>query len=403
MKVCKLTDVLHALESGARPKGGVSFESGEIPSIGGEHLDSNGGFKLDNLKRVPEVFFESMRSGRIDSRNILVVKDGATTGKTSFVGRDFPFKKAAVNEHVFCLKVNETKAFPEYVFHFLRSDIGQASIMMDFRGATVGGISRQFSDKTLLPLPPLSEQKRIAEILDRAEALRSKRRAALALLDELTQSIFLDMFGDPSQRIASGRIEFGSVVDEFRYGTSNKSGSNGFPALRIPNVIGASIDLTDLKLVQVDDAEFSRLRLLHGDLLFVRTNGNPDNVGRCAVFEENLIADSGCDPKEFIYASYLIRARLKSSVMPVFIRELMLTFEGRKNARAAAKTSAGQYNINTQGLGSLPIFVPPIDLQRIFVDRVQVVNGLKAVLVKSQSELDQLFASLQHRAFRGEL
>jgi type I restriction enzyme S subunit len=239
--------------------------------------------------------------------------------------------------------------------------------------------------------------------LDGAEALRSKRRAALALLDELTQSIFLDVFGDPSERIVSGGIEFGSVVEEFRYGTSNKSGSNGFLTLRIPNVIGASIELTDLKLVQVDDAEFSRLRLLHGDLLFVRTNGNPDNVGRCAVFEENLIADSGCDPKEFIYASYLIRARLKSSVMPVFIRELMLTFEGRKNLRAAAKTSAGQYNINTQGLGSLPIFVPPIDLQRIFVDRVQVVNGLKAVLEKSQSELDQLFASLQHRAFRGEL
>ena len=323
-------------------------------------------------------------------------------GKIAYAKLSRPYGFGSTEFHV--IRADTKRLLPRYVFHFLRQDYIRVAGERRMTGsAGQRRVPLDYLASLELPLPPLSEQKRIAEILDGAEALRSKRRAALALLDELTQSIFLDMFGDPSQRIASGRIEFGSVVDEFRYGTSNKSGSNGFPALRIPNVIGASIDLTDLKLVQVDDAEFSRLRLLHGDLLFVRTNGNPDNVGRCAVFEENLIADSGCDPKEFIYASYLIRARLKSSVMPVFIRELMLTFEGRKNARAAAKTSAGQYNINTQGLGSLPIFVPPIDLQRIFVDRVQVVNGLKAVLVKSQSELDQLFASLQHRAFRGEL
>jgi type I restriction enzyme S subunit len=323
-------------------------------------------------------------------------------GKIAYAKLSRPYGFGSTEFHV--IRADTKRLLPRYVFHFLRQDYIRIAGERRMTGsAGQRRVPLDYLASLELPLPPLSEQKRIAEILDGAEALRSKRRAALALLDELTQSIFLDMFGDPSERIVSGGIEFGSVVEEFRYGTSNKSGSNGFLTLRIPNVIGASIELTDLKLVQVDDAEFSRLRLLHGDLLFVRTNGNPDNVGRCAVFEENLIADSGCDPKEFIYASYLIRARLKSSVMPVFIRELMLTFEGRKNLRAAAKTSAGQYNINTQGLGSLPIFVPPIDLQRIFVDRVQVVNGLKAVLEKSQSELDQLFASLQHRAFRGEL
>jgi type I restriction enzyme S subunit len=323
-------------------------------------------------------------------------------GKIAYAKLSRPYGFGSTEFHV--IRADTKRLLPRYVFHFLRQDYIRIAGERRMTGsAGQRRVPLDYLASLELPLPPLSEQKRIAEILDGAEALRSKRRAALALLDELTQSIFLDVFGDPSERIVSGGIEFGSVVEEFRYGTSNKSGSNGFLTLRIPNVIGASIELTDLKLVQVDDAEFSRLRLLHGDLLFVRTNGNPDNVGRCAVFEENLIADSGCDPKEFIYASYLIRARLKSSVMPVFIRELMLTFEGRKNLRAAAKTSAGQYNINTQGLGSLPIFVPPIDLQRIFVDRVQVVNGLKAVLEKSQSELDQLFASLQHRAFRGEL
>src|SRR5690606_18201466 len=121
-----------------------------------------------------------------------------TTGKTSFVGEEFPFHEAAVNEHVFCLRVDQSKASPEYVFHFLRSPQGQRSIALDFRGATVGGISRDFAKKVRLPLPPLPEQRRIAEILDKADALRAKRRAALKQLDTLTQSIFLDMFGDPA-------------------------------------------------------------------------------------------------------------------------------------------------------------------------------------------------------------
>ncbi len=305
-----------------------------------------------------------------------------------------------VNQDLKALRCGE-RILPEFLARYLQANA--QNILTNVRGTTADNIPTESLRQLRLSLPPLSEQKRIAEILDQAESLRAKRRAALALLDELTQSIFFDMFGDPRKRIASEGIDFGTVVDEFRYGTSNKSGANGFPALRIPNVIGASIDCSELKLVQVDDAEFSRLRLLHGDVLFVRTNGNPDNVGRCAVFEQNLLVDSGYDPEEFIYASYLIRARLKSSVLPIFIRELMLTSEGRKNTRATAKTSAGQYNINTHGLGSLPIFVPPIYLQQKFVDRVQVVYGLKAVLGKFESEQNQLFASLQHRAFRGEL
>ena len=92
--------ILLSLESGARPKGGVTADSGEIPSIGGEHVDDAGGFYFTKIKRIPRSFFEGMRVGRIASLDILVVKDGATTGKTSLVREDFPYKEAAVNEHV---------------------------------------------------------------------------------------------------------------------------------------------------------------------------------------------------------------------------------------------------------------------------------------------------------------
>ncbi len=84
-----------------------------IPSLGAEHLDSNGGFNLNSVKYVTTEYFAKLNSGKIASENILIVKDGATTGKVSFVNENFPFGKSAVNEHVFVLKINKSKASPK--------------------------------------------------------------------------------------------------------------------------------------------------------------------------------------------------------------------------------------------------------------------------------------------------
>jgi type I restriction enzyme, S subunit len=257
-------------------------------------------------------------------------------------------------------------------------------------------------DELRLLLPPLPEQRRIAAILDQAETLRSQRRVVLAQLDSLVQSIFLDMFGESLR--SPKRQAMSEVIEEFRYGTSEKSGTKGFPALRIPNVAGGSLDLRELKTVQVDAAEFERLRLVEGDLLFVRTNGNPDYVGRCAVFDPSVVEETGFDPMEFIYASYLIRARLRGrSLLPVVLQQYLSEGEGRRALRARCKTSAGQYNINTQGLGSIPVPEFLLPLQQTFATRIQAIESLKATHRAALAELDALFASLQQRAFSGEL
>ncbi len=253
-----------------------------------------------------------------------------------------------------------------------------------------------------IPLPPRDEQRRIAAILDKADALRTKRREALAQLDRLAQSIFVEMFGDALR--SAGRQPLSAFVEEFRYGTSNKSGEDGYPALRIPNVVGGSLDLTELKTVAVDDNEFSRLRLRDGDMLFVRTNGNQDYVGRSTVFSRNAVALSGFDADSFIYASYLIRARLKPrSILPAVLQFFLSTEEGRRELRSHSKTSAGQFNINTEGLGALPIPNFPMDLQECFVQRLTAIEHQRLAQKSFDEELDTLFTSLQHRAFRGEL
>ena len=182
------------LESGSRPKGGVGGILGGIPSIGGEHLNTNGGFIFSKLKYIPEDFFEVLNKGHIYPNDIIVVKDGATTGKISYVDDDFPHKHAVVNEHLFIVRVNPKAALPKYVFYYLFSSEGQKQILSDFRGATVGGISRNFPRKVNVPTPCIPEQTQIAGFLDRKtgqidELIRIKERQIELLQEQRTTLI----------------------------------------------------------------------------------------------------------------------------------------------------------------------------------------------------------------------
>jgi len=138
-----------------------------------------------------------MVKGVVKPNDILIVKDGATTGKVSFVDNGFPYKEAAINEHVFLLRYCDEKVFPKYVFWHLFSPVGKKQILKDFRGATVGGISKGFLDKVEISLPSPKEQKRVAAILDKADAIRRKRQQAIKYADDFLRATFLDMFGDP--------------------------------------------------------------------------------------------------------------------------------------------------------------------------------------------------------------
>lgn len=159
-----LRELLVALESGSRPKGGVKGIESGVPSLGGEHLDANGGFRLDRVRYVPREFAASMRRGRIAVGDVLVVKDGATTGKVALVRDSFPHEDAVVNEHVFLCRCDE-RVDPRYVFWYLFSAEGQRGILSDFRGAAQGGISQRFADLVQVPLRPIGEQREIvAEI-----------------------------------------------------------------------------------------------------------------------------------------------------------------------------------------------------------------------------------------------
>lgn len=372
-----------------------------LPILRANNITDNG-LTFDSLIYVPRRRVSEdqiLRSG-----DVLVA---TSSGSLDVVGKAAPLNNRFCGSFgAFCKVLRPSKRVnPSYFSHFFRTPAYRRRISGLAAGANINNLRNEHLDDLEIPLPPLEEQRRIAVILDKADDLRQKRRTALQKLDSLTQSIFLDMFGDPTSNPKDWAIlPLGEIVDEFRYGTSNKSEGVGKPALRIPNVIGGALDLTELKTVPVDDAEFHRLKLEDGDLLFVRTNGNQDNVGRCAVFERKLVEETGYDPNEFIFASYLIRARFAPTKSdPIFLREFLLCAEGRRQLKRLSKTSAGQFNVNTESLGAIRVLRPPISSQQTFSRRVKTVDKLRMRYSFALKTMNLQFASLQHRAFRGEL
>jgi type I restriction enzyme S subunit len=393
-----LSTVLKSLESGARPKGGVTTE-GDIPSLGGEHVGQDGRIKTQGVKRISRAFYDRLKSGRIRPKDILIVKDGATTGKTAYVPDDFEFPEAAINEHVFRLEVDDTKAVPKYVAHFLQSTIGQSAILADFRGATVGGISRGFAARALILLPPLDEQRRIAAILDQAEELRAKRRAAIALLDQLPQAIFLEMFGDPVLN-SSGhpQVQLAEVLDPNRGTKCGPFGSalkrheyitDGVPVWQIDNV--GQLRFDEEKALYVTPETFKNLSsysVFDGDILITRAG----TVGKICVAHPSV--------EHSMIGTNLIRVSLNTSLAhPDYVAFLLALFGPKLGSlRANAKEDAYSF-MKTGVLRSLRIPLPPLGLQGQFAARVEAIHRAKATHQSALAELDALFASLQHQAF----
>jgi type I restriction enzyme, S subunit len=252
--------------------------------------------------------------------------------------------------------------------------------------------------KLCISMPPLEEQKRIVRILAKCDRIRRTRRDTQQLSDTYLQSVFLEMFGDPVTNTKGWKKKtLGELDTSFVYGTSEKCFKEefGLPVLRIPNILGGSIDTSNLKYAQLSSREVAQLTLQKGDLLFVRTNGNLDYVGRCAVFELET---------PFLFASYLIRARLDlKCIDPWFASAYLRTTLGREIMAPFIRTTAGQFNISTTGLKQITIPLPPLKLQEKFAQIVQKYGRLRTQQREATRQAEHLFQTTLHRAFSGEL
>jgi type I restriction enzyme S subunit len=257
-----------------------------------------------------------------------------------------------------------------------------------------------FLKKYKIPLPPLTEQKRIAAILDKADAVRKKRQKSIRLLDEFLQSVFLEMFGDPVKNEkgweAKSLEELSSIISGVTKG--RKLVGNEIitlPYLRVANVQDGYIDIKDIKTIEVYAYEQSKYQLIDGDLLLTE-GGDPDKLGRGSVWHNEI--------QNCIHQNHIFRVRTNKKILnPEYLSKLIGSLYGKNYFLRSAKQTTGIATINSRQLKCFPVLLPPLSLQNQFARIVEETEQQRQLFEKSLTEMDNYFNSLMQKAFRGEL
>ena len=303
---------------------------------------------------------------------------------------DFPFGMGADG-----VKVLKPKAGldAKFLYHYLR----QIKL-------PDGGYDRHFKylKRETVPLPPLEEQRRIAAILDQAETLRTQRRTALALLDSLTQSLFLDMFGDDDK--GEPRFAVAALADVLEMPLQNGAyypkeeyvSEGGVEMVHMSDAFNGIVGRGSLKRVNCSDADLSKYGLNESDILLARRSLTYEGAAK------PCLVPPAAEP--LIFESSFIRVtpdRKKLSVPYLFHYLDNPTIRDKRVRPFVTQSTIS--GINQSNLERVAVVVPPLPLQQTFATRIASIEALKTTHRRALAALDALFASLQQRAFTGAL
>ena len=293
------------------------------------------------------------------------------------------------------LRYDKERLSEDYLYHVLSSDSVYAQFVKMASGAVVKNLNSEVVKSVEILLPPLPEQRRIAAILDKADALRTQRREVLAQLDRLAQAIFVEMFGDPQANPMGWSVnhleDVALKITDGEHQTPARTNS-GIKLLSARNVRDGYIDFEDVDFV--DEAEYLRIskrcKPEVGDIL-ISCSGS---IGRVAPVETN-------EPLALVRSAALVKPN-HETVTTKFL-ETWLRTPFMNNLMVRSAKSSSQANLFQAPIRALPIFVPPKSHQVEFGRRISAQQHIKSGHQSAVNELEALFAALQHRAFRGEL
>ncbi|MDM8086422.1 restriction endonuclease subunit S [Cellulomonas cellasea] len=286
----------------------------------------------------------------------------------------------------------------KFLYYWLKSKTEHLQSLGN--GATFKELSKKTTEQIQIPLPPVEEQRRVAAILDQADVIRTKRRQVLAHLDALIQSTFHAMFGDPTGD-SWERAALGEVVGKIDNGTSpnceaRPAEPDEWGVLKLGAVSYGMFRPGENKAYSGQVGRMSPNEVRAGDVLMTRKNTR-ELVGAVAVVDDVrprlLLPD-------LIFRLHLDQERVDSR----YFQAMMMNERVRPAVRDLSSGSAASMpNISKARLRTLTICLPPIQLQRQFSRRIMEIRAQRVLIERARAADDELFASLQSRAFRGEL
>jgi type I restriction enzyme S subunit len=281
------------------------------------------------------------------------------------------------------------KVSPKYLYYFFKGNFHV--LQSGFKGAGLKHTSKKYIDEiSINHIPNNEEQIEIVKILDNVNDIILKKNQQLSEYDQLIKSRFVEMFGDPVTNTNKWGIENLGVVCDVRDGThdSPKYVSEGYPLITSKNLVDGYIDFSNVNMISKDDLYSinKRSKVDFGDILMpmIGTIGNPIIVKENEVFAIKNVA--------------LIKFRRDSRVINTYIKSL-LESDYFENAVSGSKRGGTQKFISLGNIRTLPIAVPPIELQHQFAQIIQQVDKLKFEVQKSLDETQMLFDSLMQEYF----
>ncbi|EFB9284619.1 restriction endonuclease, partial [Escherichia coli] len=354
-----------------------------FPSSG---FNRNNGVPLIRIRDILSGKTETYYEGSYDLK-YLIKKGDLLVGMDGDFNREYwKGTDALLNQRVCKITPNPETLDKNFLYHFLQKELDKIHATTDV--VTVKHLSVKKIQDIKIRLPSLKEQKRIAAILDKADAIRQKREQAIKLADDFLRAKFLEMFGTPANnihRFPKGTIR--DLVDSVNYGTSAKASidSGEYPILRMGNITyQGRWDFTDLKYLDLSVKEKDKYLVKEGDLLFNRTNSK-ELVGKTAVYEED---------RPMAFAGYLIRVRPNSIGNNYYISGYLNSIHGKITLMNMCKSIVGMANINAQELQNIEILIPPKHLQDEYEIIYKKIKKGLSIYDKSAMQLQLLASNL---------
>ncbi|MBI1923816.1 restriction endonuclease subunit S [Candidatus Poribacteria bacterium] len=390
--IVKQGDLCKVITKGTTPRTmGHDYVSAGIPFLRAENLQG------DEVVLGPDTLFINEETDRLMSRSRICPGDvllsiAGTIGRGAIVPEGSP--RMNCNQAVAIIRI----AGPldgRFLLHWFKTPDAQSQIVGAKVTVTISNLSLGQIKQLKIPLPPLSEQRRIVELLDQADALRKKRTEANTKAERILPALFYKMFGNPVTNSRGWEVlELGDLCTKITSGSrgwAKYAGRGNSIFVRTQDINAGEIS-TDLLLVDPPSgAEADRTRLCDGNVVITATGV----VGKAAVFRA-----SGLN----VYVSqHVALVRPKPCLQPEYLAAFANFPSGGVPLLARFQYGQTKPGLGFREIRSAQIPLPPIDLQKQFASHVQKIRTLKQQLRKAQAQLDKLWVVLRHNAFSGNL
>jgi type I restriction enzyme S subunit len=370
-------------------KNGYAFKSSEFkksgtPLIRISSFDNGPVYFDDKTVYVDSSYLKTKSGFKVEKGDVLIALSGATTGKYGIYTGDEP---SLLNQRIGLLKSGVSEQMNDKFFYYYLSVL-KSEILRNAGGAAQPNISTKSISEFKIPLPPLDQQKKIAAILDAADAYRQKTKALIEKYDELTQSLFLDMFGDPVTNPKGLPTEqLGDLCDFYsgRAWKKGELGDKGYKLVRISNLHKPSFPywLYDGEMIEKHKVE-------QGDLLFswAGVKASIDSYiyeGEVAMINQHI---------------YNIKPK-SSDISKLYLFNLLQLH--LENLRKSLGGGVGQFHLKKSDITSIKVLIPDSNSMENYMQSLNSLKNQKAQAQASLAQAEDLFNSLLQRAFKGEL